>query len=178
MNDIISIISLLSIYIFGLAVIAYTFADIGRTANQRKYEKKLKEAILYGEFKNNDIYLLAKRWSVRHEDIEKILLFIFNDFLTDKNCHSHHCTRIRELIEWHDKHAPLSDLPDDIKLQLQHILRLSDTCEPEVISLTKSLHDIYNSSQKKAKRVRIINFVLGTISIASFCITLYEILSK
>ncbi|MCQ0189453.1 hypothetical protein KIE47_19465 [Escherichia coli] len=32
MNDIISIISLLSIYIFGLAVIAYTFADIGRTA--------------------------------------------------------------------------------------------------------------------------------------------------
>ena len=56
MNDIISIISLLSIYIFGLAVIAYTFADTGRTANQRKYEKKLKEAILYGEFKN--IFLL------------------------------------------------------------------------------------------------------------------------
>ena len=132
----------------------------------------------YKPVKNNDIYLLAKRWSVRHEDIEKILLFIFNDFLTDKNCHSHHCTRIRELIEWHDKHAPLSDLPDDIKLQLQHILRLSGTCEPEVISLTKSLHDIYNSSQKKAKRVRIINFVLGTISVASFCITLYEILSK
>ena len=60
MNDIISIISLLSIYIFGLAVIAYTFADTGRTANQRKYEKKLKEAILYEEFKNNDIYLLVR----------------------------------------------------------------------------------------------------------------------
>ncbi|CAD6180009.1 Uncharacterised protein [Escherichia coli] len=39
MNDIISIISLLSIYIIGIAVIIYTFNDIGQTVNQRKYEK-------------------------------------------------------------------------------------------------------------------------------------------
>ncbi len=36
MNDIISIISLLSIYIFGLAVIAYTFTDTVTDSKPKK----------------------------------------------------------------------------------------------------------------------------------------------
>ncbi|WP_262822911.1 hypothetical protein [Escherichia coli] len=47
MNNIISIISLLSIYIFGLAVIAYTFTDTGLTANQRKYEKTERSDLIW-----------------------------------------------------------------------------------------------------------------------------------
>ncbi|HHY7778259.1 TPA: hypothetical protein ACV7XG_002221 [Escherichia coli] len=66
MNDIISIIILLAVYLIGLIFIVLIFNDIDITSKKRKYEKKLKEAIINGSLQNNDIYLLAERWSVSH----------------------------------------------------------------------------------------------------------------
>ncbi|HFP1366587.1 TPA: hypothetical protein ACHKF8_005387, partial [Escherichia coli] len=105
------------------------------------------------------------------------LLSVFNDFLTDNNF-SHHVPRVRELITWYEKYAPFTDLPEDIKQQLQNIINLPDASESEVQLLASSLHDIYNSRQKKEKKARKINYVLGAVSIASFCITLFQACSN
>ncbi|HAH0555367.1 hypothetical protein [Escherichia coli] len=177
MNDIISIIILLTVYLVGLLFIIMTFNDMDRSSKKRKYEKKLKEAIISGDLQNNDVCLLAERWSVRHEHIKGVLLSVFNDFMADKNF-SYHVPRLRELILWHEKHFPLEDLPDDIKQQLQNISSLPGAKESDVHLLTRSLHDIYTSNQKKAKRARRINYIMGFITIASFFITLFQILFK
>ncbi|ENU3976424.1 hypothetical protein HIU27_RS12890 [Escherichia coli] len=177
MNDIISIIILLAVYLIGLIFIILIFNDIDITSKKRKYEKKLKEAIINGSLQNNDICLLAERWSVSHEHIKSALLSVFNDFQTDNNF-SHHVPRVRELITWYEKYAPFTDLPEDIKQQLQNIISLPDASESEVQLLASSLHDIYNSRQKKEKKARRINYVLGAVSIASFCITLFQSLFK
>lgn len=105
------------------------------------------------------------------------IVLIFNDFLTDNNF-SHHVPRVRELITWYEKYAPFTDLPEDIKQQLQNIINLPDASESEVQLLASSLHDIYNSRQKKEKKARKINYVLGAVSIASFCITLFQACSN
>ncbi|MEE7202217.1 hypothetical protein Q0S64_26270, partial [Escherichia coli O2:H6] len=55
MNDIISIIILLAVYLIGLIFIILIFNDIDITSKKRKYEKKLKEAIINGSLQNNDI---------------------------------------------------------------------------------------------------------------------------
>ena len=47
MNDIISVIVLLTLYIIGIAVIVSTFTDTGRTANQRKYEKTERSDLIW-----------------------------------------------------------------------------------------------------------------------------------
>ncbi|EQC3033833.1 hypothetical protein ACY3W8_004748, partial [Escherichia coli] len=125
MNDIISIIILLAVYLIGLIFIILIFNDIDITSKKRKYEKKLKEAIINGSLQNNDICLLAERWSVSHEHIKSALLSVFNDFLTDNNF-SHHVPRVRELITWYEKYAPFTELPEDIKQQLQNIISLPD----------------------------------------------------
>lgn len=177
MNDIISIIILLTVYLIGLIFIILTINDIDRSSKKRKYEKKLKEAIINGSLQNNDICLLAERWSASHEHIKSALLSVFNDFLTDNNF-SHHVPRVRELITWYEKYAPFTELPEDIKKQLQNIISLPDVSESEVQLLATSLHDIYNSCQKKEKLARRINYVLGAVSIASFCISLFQILFK
>ncbi|WP_256130227.1 hypothetical protein [Escherichia coli] len=100
MNDIISIIILLTVYLIGLIFIILTINDIDRSSKKRKYEKKRKEAIINGSLQNNDIRLLAERWSTSHEHIKSALLSVFNDFLTDNNF-SHHVPRVRELITWY-----------------------------------------------------------------------------
>ena len=164
MNDIISIIILLAVYLIGLIFIILIFNDIDITSKKRKYEKKLKEAIINGSLQNNDICLLAERWSVSHEHIKSALLSVFNDFQTDNN--------------FYEKYAPFTELPEDIKQQLQNIINLPDASESEVQLLASSLHDIYNSRQKKEKKARRINYVLGAVSIASFCITLFQSLFK
>lgn len=60
MNDIISIIILLAVYLIGLIFIVLIFNDIDITSKKRKYEKKLKEAIINGSLQNNDIYVTGR----------------------------------------------------------------------------------------------------------------------
>ncbi|EEJ2303189.1 TPA: hypothetical protein KML81_004038 [Escherichia coli] len=166
------LIQIFLLFAIVIGCIIFMLHDIDLTNKRNRFEKALKESIRQNKLKNEDVHLLASRWSVKPGRVKSILLFILSDFLTSNDCPDHHIARIRELIEWHDTNDPFAELPENIKLQLQHILRLSATCQPEVTSLTRSLHDIYTSNQKKMRRAKIVSFI---ISVASLLTGIYSI---
>ncbi|CAI0902148.1 hypothetical protein [Serratia entomophila] len=140
-----------------LGFVIYMLNDIDLTFKRRKYETTLKQAINSGKLKNEDTYLLATRWFVRKEKVTETLGFILSDYLNDSNCSKENLDRIRCLINWHQCNDPFSDLPDDVKLQLQKIYKMADGCQDDIIRLSKSLSEIYLSNQRKAKRERLIS---------------------
>ncbi|GKX50316.1 hypothetical protein SOASR029_06250 [Budvicia aquatica] len=141
-----------------IVFILFILNDAGLALNRRRYELVLKQAIAFDKLKNEDISLLATRWSVKKEKITASLIFILNDFLNDKDCSDEKLYKIRDFISWHQDNDPFSDLPDDIKLQLQKIQKMADNgYQEDILRLSKSLSDIYISNQRKEKRARLIS---------------------
>lgn len=130
--------------------------DIDSSRREAKYEAILKKAIKSGQLKNEDIYLLATRWFVRKNKIAKILTYILNDFINEEKCSAESLTKIRDLIEWHNAHDPYSDLPENIQLHLKHLQHQTPENQPTLLSLAKSLSDIYVSNQKGKKKDRML----------------------
>ncbi|SSK55944.1 Uncharacterised protein [Klebsiella pneumoniae] len=146
----------LSLLMGPLGFLYYIVNDMDSSRREAKYEAILKKAIKSGQLKNEDIYLLATRWFVRKNKIAKILTYILNDFINEEKCSTENLTKIREIIEWHNAHDPYSDLPENIQLHLKHLQHQSSENQPTLLSLAKSLSDIYVSNQKEKKKDRML----------------------
>lgn len=148
-----------ALILMALAYLFYMLNDLDLMNKRRKYETSIKNAINLGKIRNEDIYLLAERWHVKKEKISINLYFILNDYLNEKNCSDEKLNRIREIIFWHQEQDPFSDLPDNIKFQLQHLQNAEENRHVQILHLSKSLGEIYVSNQRKTKRDRIISLV-------------------
>ncbi|MDF7679926.1 hypothetical protein PT300_04580 [Enterobacteriaceae bacterium ESL0689] len=146
----------LFLVIGSMGYLFFTINDIDSSRREIKYEAILKKAIKSNQLKNEDIYLLATRWSVRKNKIAKILTYILNDFINEEKCSAESSTKIRDLIEWHNAHDPYSDLPENIQLHLKHLQQQTPDNHPTLLSLAKSLSDIYVSNQKEKKKDRML----------------------
>lgn len=140
-----------------LGFVLYVLNDVDLSRKRWKFEETLKKAIELDKLKNEDLYLLAVRWTVKKEKISETLNFILSDYLNDKESCDEKLNCIRDLITWHQENDPFSDLPDGIKLQLQQIQEMSGNYQPEIIRLSKSLSEIYLSNQRQVKRERLIS---------------------
>lgn len=146
----------LSLLMGPLGFLYYIVNDMDSSRREAKYEAILKKAIKNDQLKNEDIYLLATRWFVRKNKIAKILTYILNDFINEEKCSAESLTKIRDLIEWHNAHDPYSDLPENIQLHLKHLQQQTPDNHPTLLSLAKSLSDIYVSNQKEKKKDRLL----------------------
>lgn len=140
-----------------LAYFIYILYDTDLSRKRIKYEATLKNAISSGKINNEDIYTLAERWLVKKEKISLNLYFILSDYLNEKDCDDEKLNRIREIIIWHQEQNPFSDLPDDIKLQLQRLQGMASNCRNEILQLSKSLSEIYLSNQRRTRREQIVS---------------------
>ncbi|HEI8505957.1 TPA: hypothetical protein SLF17_003132 [Serratia marcescens] len=143
--------------------------DAGSTRRKKRYEEKLRKAIDLGRLKNEDIYVLANRWLVKKDQIASILHYLLDGYIDDKESNDEKLERVRNLIDWHQVNDPFSDLPDDVRLQLQHLQTLSTGGQDEIIRLSKSLRDLYVSNQQQQKRDRRLawsGFAIGLLGIA------------
>ncbi|CAI1967086.1 Uncharacterised protein [Serratia fonticola] len=161
---------LILVFIFSAVAgfIFYMLNDIDLTLKRRKYEATLKQAIALDRLQSDDVYLLATRWFVKKDQIATTLNFILSDYINDKDCSDEKLERIRELIICHQENDPFSDLPDDIKLQLQQIQKMAGDGHQDILRLSKSLSEIYLSNQRKAKNSWILSlcsFLIGIVGL-------------
>ncbi|MEL0579073.1 hypothetical protein AACK17_10995 [Pectobacterium punjabense] len=144
--------------------------DVDLSIKRRKYKEMIKKAINTGRIKNEDIYLLAKRWSVKQEKISVVLNVILSDYLNEKNCADEQLEKIRSLILWHQENDPFSDLPDNIRLQLQHLQKTAIGHHDDVNKLSKSLSDISISAKRQARRERQMTYLSVILGVAGLII--------
>uniref|UniRef100_UPI0035C68C69 hypothetical protein n=1 Tax=Serratia quinivorans TaxID=137545 RepID=UPI0035C68C69 len=174
-----SITLIFTIMTTGIAVgVALALNDIGAAYRRGKYEDKLKTAIDLGRLENEDIYLLASRWVVKKEQITTVLHRLLNEYVDSKECNVETLGRVRRLIDWHQKNDPFSDLPDDVRLQLQHIKTIAPDSQEEIIRLSKSLSDIYISNQRQQKRDRRLAWSGLAIGVVGFGLTLWSFIKN
>ncbi|KGA36278.1 hypothetical protein KU74_07375 [Pectobacterium brasiliense] len=151
-----------------IALLSFMLNDIFQSIKRRKCKETIKKAINAGIMKNEDIYLLAERWGVKREKISSVLNLILSDYLNEKDCPDEPLEKIRNLIVWHQENDPFADLPENIKLQLLHLQKNTDTDHAGILQLSKSLNEIYLSNQRKAKReqrISIVSLLIGLIGL-------------
>ncbi|GKW29471.1 hypothetical protein AB6D34_18310 [Pectobacterium brasiliense] len=151
-----------------IALLSFMLNDIFQSIKRRKCKETIKKSINAGIMKNEDIYLLAERWGVKREKISSVLNLILSDYLNEKDCPDEPLGKIRNLIVWHQENDPFADLPENIKLQLLHLQKKTDTDHAGILQLSKSLNEIYLSNQRKAKReqrISIVSLLIGLIGL-------------
>ncbi|QHP79364.1 hypothetical protein EO763_05085 [Pectobacterium odoriferum] len=163
-------LALLILFVAFVAFLSFMLNDLDLSLKRRKYEETIRKAINAEKIKNEDIYLLAERWSVKREKISVALNFILNDYLNEKDCTDERLGKIRNLIVWHQENDPFSDLPDNIRLQLQHLQSTAIGCQDDVIKLSKSLSDISISAKRQAKRERLMTYLSVILGVAGLVI--------
>ncbi|MBN3170748.1 hypothetical protein [Pectobacterium brasiliense] len=151
-----------------VAILSLFLNDLSQSLKRHKYKETIKKAINAGRVKNEDIYLLAERWNVKREKISTVLNLILSDYLNEKDCPDEPLEKIRNLIVWHQENDPFADLPENIKLQLLHLQKKTDTDHAGILQLSTSLNEIYLSNQRKAKReqrISIVSLLIGLIGL-------------
>ncbi|AUO01802.1 hypothetical protein C0558_08440 [Serratia marcescens] len=156
----------------------YIRNDAGSTRREKRYEEKLKKAIDLGRLKNEDIYLLANRWLVKKEQIVSILYRLLDEYIDDKESNNEKLDRVRNLLEWHQLNDPFSDLPDDVRLQLQQFQTIFTDGQEEIIRLSKSLRDLYISNQQQQKRDRFLTWSGFAIGLVGIVLTLWSFIQN
>ncbi|MCL6392507.1 hypothetical protein EXT73_18790 [Pectobacterium atrosepticum] len=158
------------LFVAFVALLSFMMNDMELSFKRRKYEETIKKAIKSGRINNEDIYLLAERWAVKREKVSVVLSFILSDYLNEKDCTDEQLEKIRNLIVWHQENDPFSDLPDNIRLQLQHLQSTTIGCQDDVIKLSKSLSDISISAKRQAKRERLMTYLSVILGVAGLVI--------
>ncbi|TGC14781.1 hypothetical protein CRU79_15160 [Escherichia sp. E4385] len=116
---------------------------------KKRFETGIKNGIEKNKIQNNDIYILAERWPIGKINIQHSLNRVFDYYLNTPDQDTLNLVKIREIIDWHKKQDPFSELPENIKLQLTTLQNISDGNKEIVLQLSNSLSELYLSKEKK-----------------------------
>jgi type VI protein secretion system component VasF len=158
----------------------------GREYRQRRFREQLIAALQIGEVSWSDIQHLAERWKLSRSDLAQSLRAIFSMALSnEKKELGDHLQKIRNLLEEYEQKTPFDELPENISLQLQTLAQLSQNAKPIASNLARSLTDIYERHERRARilwHISIWGFVIGAIglflTIGSLAYTIRESISK
>ncbi|EGZ3995511.1 hypothetical protein AIA08_003317 [Salmonella enterica subsp. enterica serovar Wichita] len=139
------------------SLIIYILANLIRISGDSRYESMIKKGIKNETLINDDIYTLAEHWRIKRENITTRLNFIFNNLMNSPRTDDKQLARLRDIMTWHKKQNPYSDLPENIALHLQSISRTCSDAEVEIHRLVLSLSEYSMSKQKASKRERLIS---------------------
>ncbi|QCT87975.1 hypothetical protein [Escherichia sp. E4742] len=170
------ILSTAIIAIAAIIFFTYILNDVITDLWKKRFETGIKNGIEKNKIQNNDIYILAERWPIGKINIQHSLNRVFDYYINTPDQDTLNLVKIREIIDWHKKQDPFSELPENIKLQLTTLQNISDGNKEIVLQLSKSLSELYLSKEKSfrsEKRIARISLFLAITGAISSFISLY-----
>lgn len=135
------------------------------------WKKRCKKSIIKGLINEKldwkDVSLLAERWNLNNRELRRILLVILDEVFYNEN-HTGKKEQIKNLIHEYDKREPFSDLPEDVKLQLNALM--NDNNKDQIKHLASSLSDYGNKNQRNLKAAKNVSYWSLIVGIAGFII--------
>ncbi|EBW5535774.1 hypothetical protein [Salmonella enterica] len=174
------ILSTVIITISAIIFLTYILNDVFTDVWKKRFETSIKNGIEKNKIQNTDIYILAERWPIGKTNIQHCLNNIFYYYINTADQDIFKLEKVREIIDWHKKQDPFSELPENIRLQLTTLQNLSDGNKEIVLQLSKSLSELYSSKEKSLrsdKRITRISLLLAVIGVAYPIISPYITMS-
>ncbi|HIB8404946.1 TPA: hypothetical protein ACWX46_000776 [Enterobacter hormaechei] len=170
------ILSTTIITIASIIFLTYILNDIIIELWKKRVETGIKNGIEKNKIQSNDIYILAERWPIGKTNIQHCLNKVFDYYINTADQDTFKLVKIREIIDWHKKQDPFSELPENIRLQLTTLQNISDENKEIVLQLSTSLSELYLSKEKcfrSEKRIARISLILAIAGVAYPIITPY-----
>ncbi|ELD0454363.1 hypothetical protein QPJ18_001421 [Escherichia coli] len=155
--------------ISSILFLTYLLNDVIKEIWKKRFEKSIRNGIKNNKIENNDIYILADRWPIGKTNIQHCLNMTLDYYINTDDQDKAKLIRLREIISWHKKQDPFSELPENIKLQLITLQNISDKHSNLILHLSISLSELYISKEKKARSEKLISrgsLIVGIIGTA------------
>ncbi|HGK3860775.1 TPA: hypothetical protein ACJ12U_005046 [Klebsiella pneumoniae] len=156
--------------------LTYLLNDVFKEVNKKRFQKSIRNGIENNKIENNDIYILADKWLADKTSIQHCLNIALDYYINSDDKDNSKLVRLREIINWHKKQDPFSELPENIRLQLTTLQNLSDGNKEIVLQLSTSLSELYVSKQKSVRserRITLISLILAILGLVYSVISPY-----
>jgi len=145
------------------------FKDTIEHGWKKRFREQVKQGILSGNLKAEDMQHLHERWFQDRQSVLHSLRVMLGDSVSTEDDKLKDKTDvIRGLISIHNEREPFSELPENISLQLNTLRKESPATNDAVTQLAASLNELYSSNKtelSKQKKFSFWGFVVGILGI-------------
>ncbi|CAI1024125.1 Uncharacterised protein [Serratia proteamaculans] len=128
------------------------------------YKRTIINSIKKNTLKKEDLYIFLKKRDITYKPLDRILRQLFESSLKNEPT-SVQTHQLRDLILWYEEQEGFTEIPRDVRENLEVIQKQSPEARYQVNRLATSLKDLYRTQAIRETRLRWFSYFSGTIGI-------------